>query len=111
MLTATGVGGFGSEIFQERERLRREEAARQAREEAEAEQRKREEEEAARRAVQEAAEREAALEQRRLEKAMALGVEPEKGPDVTQVCISIFGFCFLSSFLSIDFIKGKCLRT
>ncbi|XP_024384092.1 plant UBX domain-containing protein 10 isoform X1 [Physcomitrium patens] len=72
---------------QERERLRREEAARQAREEAEAEQRKREEEEAARRAVQEAAEREAALEQRRLEKAMALGVEPEKGPDVTQVLV------------------------
>lgn len=72
---------------QERERLRQEEIARKAKEDAEAEQKRREEEEAAARAVQEAAEREAALEQRRREKAMALGAEPEKGPDVTQVRI------------------------
>jgi hypothetical protein len=85
---------LGFETIQERERLRQEELARKAREEAEAEQRKREEEEAAARAVQEAAEREAALEQRRREKAMALGAEPEKGPDVTQVCVLITGFRF-----------------
>ncbi|KAG0566620.1 hypothetical protein M758_7G066100 [Ceratodon purpureus] len=77
----------GLQADQERERLRQEEFARKAREDAEAEQRKREEEEAAARAVQEAAEREAALEQRRREKAMALGAEPEKGPDVTQVLV------------------------
>lgn len=77
----------GSEMGQARERLRQEEAERKAREEVEAKQRKREEEEAAARAVQEAAEREAALEERRREKTMALGVEPEKGPDVTQVCL------------------------
>jgi hypothetical protein len=82
---------LGFETIQERERLRQEELARKAREEAEAEQRKREEEEAAARAVQE---REAALEQRRREKAMALGAEPEKGPDVTQVCVLITGFRF-----------------
>lgn len=39
------------------------------------------------RAAQEAAEKEAALARRRQEKAMSLGVEPQKGPDVTQVMI------------------------
>ncbi len=77
--------GLGSETGQARERLRQEEAERKAREEVEAQQRKREEEEAAALAVKEAAEKEAALEERRREKAMALGVEPAKGPDVTQV--------------------------
>lgn len=72
--------------FQERERQRQEEAEQRAREEAEAEKKRRDEEEAAARALQEAAEKEAALERRRREKAMALGAEPEKGPDVTSVC-------------------------
>uniref|UniRef100_A9U4R0 Predicted protein n=1 Tax=Physcomitrium patens TaxID=3218 RepID=A9U4R0_PHYPA len=72
---------------QERERLRQQEVAKKVTEEAEEELRKKRDEEAARHAIQETAEREAALEQRRLEKAMALGVEPEKGPDVTQVLV------------------------
>lgn len=72
-------------MTQERERLRQEESERVAREEIEVARKKKEEEEAAARAAQEAVEREAALEQRRREKATALGPEPEKGPDVTQV--------------------------
>jgi len=55
------------------------------REAAEAERKRKEEEEALERAAQEAAEKQAALVRRRQEKAMALGEEPEKGPDVTQV--------------------------
>eukprot|EP00245_Coleochaete_scutata_P007812 TRINITY_DN23582_c0_g1_i1.p1 TRINITY_DN23582_c0_g1~~TRINITY_DN23582_c0_g1_i1.p1 ORF type:complete len:513 (-),score=117.01 TRINITY_DN23582_c0_g1_i1:700-2238(-) len=72
---------------QERELKRKEEAERLQREAAEAAKRKQEEEEAARRAAEAVAEREAALERRRIEKAAALGPEPEKGPDVTQVLI------------------------
>uniref|UniRef100_A0A0C9RQU9 TSA: Wollemia nobilis Ref_Wollemi_Transcript_1303_2038 transcribed RNA sequence n=1 Tax=Wollemia nobilis TaxID=56998 RepID=A0A0C9RQU9_9CONI len=72
---------------QARERERQAEAERLQREAAEAERRQREEEEAIARAAQEAAEREALLEKRRQEKAMALGVEPEKGPNVTQVLV------------------------
>lgn len=55
------------------------------REAAEAERKRKEEVEAQERAAREAAEREAALAKRREEKAMSLGVEPEKGPDVTRV--------------------------
>ncbi|KAH8941562.1 hypothetical protein BDL97_14G048300 [Sphagnum fallax] len=72
---------------QERERLRQEEAERVANEVAETERKRKEEEEAASRVAQEAAEREAALVRRRHEKAMALGKEPDKGPNVTQVLL------------------------
>uniref|UniRef100_A0A0D6QSY1 UBX domain-containing protein n=1 Tax=Araucaria cunninghamii TaxID=56994 RepID=A0A0D6QSY1_ARACU len=72
---------------QARERERQAEAERLQREAAEAERMRREEEEAIARAAQEAAEREALLEKRRQEKAVALGVEPEKGPNVTQVLV------------------------
>ncbi|XP_057850927.1 plant UBX domain-containing protein 10 [Cryptomeria japonica] len=75
------------EADQARERERQAEAERLQREAAEAERRRKEQEEAMARAAQEAAEREAALERRRQEKAMALGVEPEKGSDVTQVLV------------------------
>ncbi|KAM0945402.1 putative UBX domain, Ubiquitin-like domain superfamily, Thioredoxin-like superfamily [Dioscorea sansibarensis] len=53
----------------------------------EAERKRREEEEAQVRAAHEAAEKEAALAKRRQEKAMSLGAEPEKAPDVTQVLV------------------------
>lgn len=52
---------------------------------AEAERKRKEEEEALERAAHEAAEKEAALARLKQEKAMLLGTEPEKGPDVTQV--------------------------
>ena len=68
----------------------REEQERLEREAAEAERKRIEDEEAQARAVQEAAEKEAALARRRQEKAMALGAEPEKGPDVTRVCLTFF---------------------
>lgn len=61
------------------------------REAAEAVRKRKEEEEARERAAREAAEREAALAKMREEKALALGPEPEKGPDVTQVS-SIYCF-------------------
>lgn len=51
----------------------------------EAERKRREEEEAQVRAAHEAAEKEAALAKQRQEKALSLGAEPEKAPDVTQV--------------------------
>eukprot|EP00252_Welwitschia_mirabilis_P025066 TRINITY_DN7693_c0_g2_i1.p1 TRINITY_DN7693_c0_g2~~TRINITY_DN7693_c0_g2_i1.p1 ORF type:complete len:495 (+),score=96.03 TRINITY_DN7693_c0_g2_i1:330-1814(+) len=70
-----------------REQERQAEAERLRREAAEAERKRLEEEEAKARAAQEAAAREAALERRRQEKAMSLGAEPEKGPDVTQVLV------------------------
>lgn len=72
---------------QERERQRREEAERLSFEAAEAERKRKEEEEAAAKAAKEAAEREAAIERRRQEKALALGSEPEKGPNVSEVLI------------------------
>ncbi|KAJ7534479.1 hypothetical protein O6H91_13G096400 [Diphasiastrum complanatum] len=72
---------------QEREQRRQEEAERAAREAAEAETKRKEEEAAAAEAANIAAEREAALERRRQEKAISLGLEPEKGPNVTQVVI------------------------
>jgi len=72
---------------QARERQRQEEAERLEREAVEAEKRRKEQEEALARVAREAAEREAALERRRQEKAMSLGMEPEKGPDVTQVLV------------------------
>ncbi|MQM09217.1 hypothetical protein Taro_042084 [Colocasia esculenta] len=75
------------EADQARERQRKEEQESLEREAAEAERKKKEEEEAKERAVREALEKEAALARRRQEKAMALGVEPEKGPDATQVLV------------------------
>ncbi|CAI9093381.1 OLC1v1028876C1 [Oldenlandia corymbosa var. corymbosa] len=75
------------EADQARERQRREEQERQEREAAEAERRRKEEEEARNRAAREAAEKEAALVKLRQEKALSLGAEPEKGPDVTQVLV------------------------
>ncbi|CAI0441765.1 unnamed protein product [Linum tenue] len=74
-------------LQQARERQRREEEERVAREAAEAERKLKEEEEARERAAQEAAEREAARARMREEKALALGAEPEKGADVTQVLV------------------------
>lgn len=53
--------------------------------EREAERKLKEEEEARERTTREAAEKEAALARLRQEKAMSLGAEPEKGPDITQV--------------------------
>ncbi|KAG8084108.1 hypothetical protein GUJ93_ZPchr0010g9006 [Zizania palustris] len=70
-----------------RELQRRVEQEIREREAAEAERKRKEEEAALARAAQEAAEKEAALARRRQEKAMALGAEPEKGPDVTRVLI------------------------
>ncbi|KAF8083980.1 hypothetical protein N665_0741s0014 [Sinapis alba] len=75
------------EADQARERQRQEEEERLAREAAEAERKRKEEEEARERAEREAAEREAARVRMRQEKALALGDEPEKGPDVTQVLV------------------------
>ncbi|KAJ7567768.1 hypothetical protein O6H91_01G006300 [Diphasiastrum complanatum] len=72
---------------QEREQRRQEEAERAARQVAEAERKRKEEEEAAAEAAKAAAEREAALERRRQEKALSLGPEPEKGPDITHVVV------------------------
>ncbi|KAG1354555.1 Plant UBX domain-containing protein 10 [Cocos nucifera] len=74
-------------LQQARERQRKEEQERLEREAAEAERKHKEEEETRDRAAREAAEKEAALARRRQEKAMSLGVEPEKGPDVTHVLI------------------------
>ncbi|XP_038977775.1 plant UBX domain-containing protein 10-like isoform X2 [Phoenix dactylifera] len=75
------------EADQARERQRKEEQERLEREAAEAERKRKEEEETRERAACEAAEKEAALARRRQEKAMSLGVEPEKGLDVTQVLV------------------------
>ncbi|XP_010455471.1 PREDICTED: plant UBX domain-containing protein 10 [Camelina sativa] len=75
------------EADQARERQRQEEAERLEREAAEAAKKLKEEEEARERAEREAAEREAARVRMRQEKALALGDEPEKGPDVTQVLV------------------------
>ncbi|KAG8092307.1 hypothetical protein GUJ93_ZPchr0012g21887 [Zizania palustris] len=80
------------ETDQARERQKREEQERREREAAEAERKRKEEEEALARAAQEAAEKEAALAKRRQEKAMALGAEPEKGPNVTRVCFPFFAY-------------------
>ncbi|XP_059640877.1 plant UBX domain-containing protein 10 [Cornus florida] len=75
------------EADQARERQRKEEQERMEREAAEAERKQKEEEEARERAAREAAEKEAALARMRQEKALSLGDEPEKGPDVTQVLV------------------------
>ncbi|KAK4423486.1 Plant UBX domain-containing protein 10 [Sesamum alatum] len=75
------------EADQARERQRKEEQERLEREAAEAERKRKEEEEARERAAREAAEREAALAKIREQKALSLGAEPEKGPDVTQVLV------------------------
>ncbi|XP_044486526.1 plant UBX domain-containing protein 10-like [Mangifera indica] len=75
------------EADQARERQRREEQERLEREAAEAERKLKEEEEARERAALEAAEREAALAKMRQEKALGLGDEPERGPNVTQVLV------------------------
>lgn len=72
-------------LLQARENQRREEQERLEREAAEAERKRLEEEEARERAAREAAEKEAALARMRQEKALSLGAEPEKGPNVTQV--------------------------
>lgn len=89
---------------QARERQRREEEERLAREAAEEERKHREEEEARERAVREAAEKEAALARMRQEKALSLGDEPEKGPNVTQVMhslVDVFTFKLLHILHSI----------
>ncbi|XP_034704693.1 plant UBX domain-containing protein 10 [Vitis riparia] len=75
------------EADQARERQRKEEQERLEREAAEAERKRKEEEEARERAAREAAEKEAALARMRQEKALSLGSEPEKGPNVTQVLV------------------------
>ncbi|GMQ05937.1 hypothetical protein CsSME_00050741 [Camellia sinensis var. sinensis] len=75
------------EADQARERQRKEEQEQLAREAAEAERKQKEEEEARERAARDAAEKEAALARIREEKALSLGAEPEKGPDVTQVLV------------------------
>ncbi|CAH8351506.1 unnamed protein product [Eruca vesicaria subsp. sativa] len=75
------------EADQARERQRQEEQERIEREAAEAERKRKEEEEAQEKAGREAAEREAARVRMRQEKALALGDEPEKGPDATQVLV------------------------
>lgn len=75
------------EADQARERQRREEQERLEREAAEAERKHKEEVEAHEREAREAAEREAALAKMRQEKALSLGAEPEKGPNVTQVLV------------------------
>ncbi|BBH03509.1 UBX domain-containing protein [Prunus dulcis] len=75
------------EADQARENQRREEQERLEREAAEAERKRLEEEEARERAAREAAEKEAALARMRQEKALSLGSEPEKGPNVTQVVV------------------------
>lgn len=72
-------------VAQARERQRKEEQERLEREAAEAARKRKEEEEARERAAREAAEKEAALARIRQEKALSLGAEPEKGPNVTQV--------------------------
>ncbi|KAL2551067.1 Plant UBX domain-containing protein 10 [Forsythia ovata] len=69
------------------ERQRKEEQERLEREAAEAERRRKEEEEAREREAQETAGKEAALAKMREAKALSLGVEPEKGPDVMQVLV------------------------
>lgn len=74
-------------FVQARETQRREEQERLEREAAEAERKRKEEEEAREREAREAAEREAERARIRLEKALALGAEPEKGPDVTRVIL------------------------
>ncbi|CAN8230777.1 unnamed protein product [Cochlearia groenlandica] len=73
------------EADQVRERERREEEERLEREGAEAEKKRKEEEEAKEREEREATESEAARARMRQEKAIALGDEPDKGPDVTHV--------------------------
>ncbi|RAL50963.1 hypothetical protein DM860_005319 [Cuscuta australis] len=75
------------EADQARERQRKEEEERLAREAAETERKRKEEEEAREREAREAAEREAALAKLREDKALSLGPEPDKGPDVTQVVV------------------------
>ncbi|KAF8413352.1 hypothetical protein HHK36_001332 [Tetracentron sinense] len=75
------------EADQARERQRKEEQERLEREAAEAERKRKEEEEAQERAAREAAEKEAALARMRQEKAMSLGAEPAKGPNVIQVLV------------------------
>ncbi|KAJ6703397.1 PLANT UBX DOMAIN-CONTAINING PROTEIN 10-LIKE [Salix viminalis] len=75
------------EADQAREQQLREEQERLEREAAEAERKRKEEEDAQERAAREAAEKEAALARMRQEKALSLGAEPEKGPDVTQVLV------------------------
>lgn len=69
------------------ERQRKEEHERLEREAAEAERKRLEEERTRQRVAHEAAEREAAIIRRRQEKAMSLGAEPTKGPNVTQVLL------------------------
>lgn len=82
-------------VAQAREQQRKEE---QERLEREAERKHKEAEEARERTACEAAEKEAALARIRQEKALSLGAEPEKGPNVTQVRpsgyeLSLFFFC------------------
>ncbi|KAK4761516.1 hypothetical protein SAY87_029400 [Trapa incisa] len=75
------------EVDQAKERRRKEEQEQLAREAAEAERKLKEEEEACLRAEQEAADKAAAIAKLREEKALSLGAEPDKGPDVTRVLV------------------------
>uniref|UniRef100_A0A7N0UHZ8 UBX domain-containing protein n=1 Tax=Kalanchoe fedtschenkoi TaxID=63787 RepID=A0A7N0UHZ8_KALFE len=75
------------EADQARERQRREEQERLEKEAAEAERKLKEEEEAREREARAAAEREAQRKKILEEKAKSLGVEPAKGPNVTQVLV------------------------
>ncbi|KAJ0964083.1 hypothetical protein J5N97_029205 [Dioscorea zingiberensis] len=75
------------EADQAREQQKKEEQEILEREAAEAERKRIEEEEAQERAAQDAVKKEAALAEQRQEKAMSLGAEPEKAPDVTQVLV------------------------
>eukprot|EP00271_Cylindrocystis_brebissonii_P014544 TRINITY_DN35906_c0_g1_i1.p1 TRINITY_DN35906_c0_g1~~TRINITY_DN35906_c0_g1_i1.p1 ORF type:complete len:518 (-),score=99.37 TRINITY_DN35906_c0_g1_i1:726-2279(-) len=76
---------------QEKERRAQEELARLQREADEALRLQQEEEAAATARAAQEAEREAARQRRREEKEASLGVEPPKGPDVTQVLIRLPG--------------------
>lgn len=85
-----GFGYFSAALMssfcvQAREIQRREEQERLEREAAEAERKLKEEEEAREREAREAAEKEAERARIRQEKALSLGAEPEKGPNVTRV--------------------------
>lgn len=75
------------EADQAKEQQRREEQEQLEREAAEAERKRKEEEEAHEKAAREAAEKQAARIRMREEKALSLGTEPEKGPDVTRVLV------------------------
>lgn len=104
-------------MLQARENQRREEQERLEREAAEAERKRLEEEEAHEIAAREAAEKEAALARMRQEKALLLGAEPEKGPNVTQLIpralelkFSLVIFLYLLNVLIFQITTIICLH-